>query len=181
MFILPVDQSIVLKLLEPSFATSYFTIVNRDKEYLHQWLLWPKHAESVQFFEQFIEQSIIDYVNGTSLTCAITYHDEIVGNISFNSIIVETKTVEIGYWLGEKYQGQGIITKAVSALINYAFDTLDMQHVEVYVATENTPSQKICQRLGFSLIEILAHHENLHGKVVDHTLYRLTREQWATR
>lgn len=45
--------------------------------------------------------------------------DELIGVISFNRIEPLNKTAEIGYWLDESHQGQGIISQALQALIHH--------------------------------------------------------------
>lgn len=107
------------------------------------------------------------------------YKDKLVGNISFNSINNELKKVEIGYWLSAEYQGNGIVTKSVSKLIEMAFTELNILKIQISVAVENQPSRKVCERLGFNLEGIITHAENLNGRVVDHAIYGLSRNIWS--
>ena len=46
--------------------------------------------------------------------------DELIGVISFNRIEPLNKTAEIGYWLDESHQGQGIISQALQALFHHS-------------------------------------------------------------
>ncbi|PID64840.1 MAG: RimJ/RimL family protein N-acetyltransferase [Gammaproteobacteria bacterium] len=121
----------------------------------------------------FIKKSLHDYADGKSLTCAIIYQDNIVGNISFNQILPTLKKVEIGYWLRQDYQGKGIVSQSVNTLIRYAFDKLDMQVVQISAAVDNLPSRRVCERLGFTLQGIIPHAENINGRIVDHAVYTL--------
>jgi hypothetical protein len=43
------------------------------------------------------------------------------------------RSAGIGYWLGERYQGRGVMTRAVSALIEHAVSVLDMNRIEIRV------------------------------------------------
>lgn len=86
MFTLDVDTGLKLALVSPKFAPHYLEIVNREREYLSQWLAWPPHANSEEFFLSFINRSLHDYADGKSLVCGMIYKDKVVGNISFNSI-----------------------------------------------------------------------------------------------
>lgn len=179
MFTLEVEQGLKLVLIEQKFASQYFEIVNREREYLSQWLAWPPHANNEDFFLSFIRQSLNDYKDGKSLVCSMLYKDKLVGNISFNSINNELKKVEIGYWLSAEYQGNGIVTKSVSKLIEMAFTELNILKIQISVAVENQPSRKVCERLGFNLEGIITHAENLNGRVVDHAIYGLSRNIWS--
>ncbi|WP_105902682.1 GNAT family N-acetyltransferase [Vibrio gangliei] len=179
MFTLDVDDEIQLALVEAKFAADYFEIVAQQRDYLSQWLAWPPHAKDAAFFASFITQSLHDYADGKSLVCTVFYQQNLVGNISFNSINHQLKKVEIGYWLSQDYQGLGIITKSVSKLINVAFSELDMLKVQISVAVENIPSRKVCERLGFELEGVITQAENLNGRIVDHAVYGLQRENWG--
>ena len=174
-FKLNVDKQLDIVLVDPSFARSYYNIVQEERDYLGKWLVWPKYADSEEFFLSFVNKSLDDYENGKSLTCAIIYCDTLVGNISFNSISQELKKVEVGYWLSSKYQGKGIVTKSLSKLISYAFGPLNMDRVQISVATENLPSRNVCERLGFSFEGAISNSENLNGRIVDHAIYSLSK------
>lgn len=176
MFTLKVADDIALALVQPSFARHFYEIVCREREYLSQWLAWPLHANGDAFFADFIQRSLHDYADGKSLTCTVLYCGEVVGNVSFNTINHELKKVEIGYWLSEDFQGKGIASRSVQALIDIAFHELGMEKVQIAAATENTPSRKLAERLGFKLEGVITRAENLNGCIVDHAVYGLSRE-----
>jgi RimJ/RimL family protein N-acetyltransferase len=54
-----------------------------------------------------------------------------------------------GYWVQKKYQGQGLMTEAVGAVIDFAFDTLSARRFEIVVADTNTQSIAVIKRCGF--------------------------------
>lgn len=181
MFTMEVDDEIKLALVQLSFAPRYWNIVEHQKDSLSQWLAWPIHADSADFFAKFITQSLRDYADGKSMTCAIVYQNQIVGNASFNSINHQLKKVEIGYWLGEEYRGKGIVSRIVDALIRYAFTELDMQKVQISAAVENQASRRVCERAGLTLEGIITNAENLNGRIVDHAVYGIRRVQGETQ
>ncbi|MGF1771660.1 GNAT family N-acetyltransferase [Vibrio wakamikoensis] len=179
MFKLDIDDTLSLALVQPSFAVDYLAIVSRDRDYLAQWLVWPEHGKNQEFFARFIEQSLHDYALGKSMTCGIVFKGELVGNISFNTINHSLKKVEIGYWLSRPQQGKGIVTKAVAKMIEIAFTQLNMEKAQISAAEQNSPSRRVCERLGFTLEGIITRAENLNGRVVDHAIYGLSREIWS--
>ncbi|MEZ8140996.1 GNAT family N-acetyltransferase [Enterovibrio sp. FF113] len=173
MFIFTVDDEVSLALVQPSFAKDYYRIVCQERAYLSTWLAWPPHANEEAFFERFIQGALHDYADGKSLTCAIVYQERVVGNVSFNTICHQLKKVEIGYWLSESYQGKGIASRSVSAMIKMAFEDLGMEKVQIAAAVENLPSRRLCERLGFRLEGEISNAENVNGRIVDHAIYGL--------
>jgi len=178
MFSLQVDRELELALVQPSFAARYVELAKRDFDYLSQWLAWPPHCQTEAAFSEFIKRSLHDYADGKSMTCALIYCGEVVGNISFNKISHSLKSVEIGYWVSSRYQGKGIVTRGVTALIEMAFNQLEMEKVQISAAEGNQPSRKVCERLGFALEGVISHAENLNGRIVDHAIYAMHKKNW---
>lgn len=175
MFTRKIDERIALALVQPSFAKAYLAIVNEQREDLAQYLPWAANARDEAFFLTFINNSLHDYADGKSLTCAIIYEGQIAGNISFNQIDYKLSKVHIGYWLSQKYRGQGIITQCVNQLIEIAFDELQLNKIEIRVATANLASRAVPERLNFNLEGIITQAENVNGIIVDHAVYGLKK------
>ncbi len=178
MFTLIIDNDIELALVQPSFASRYVELVKSDFEYLDQWLVWPEHCQTENSFLSFVSKSLHDYADGKSLTCAMIYDSDIVGNISLNSIQKDLKSAEIGYWLCSKYQGKGIVTRTVSALISMAFNQYELEKVQISAAVSNKPSRAVCERLGMTLEGVITNAENLNGRIVDHAIYAAYKQKW---
>ncbi len=62
---------------------------------------------------------------------AIEIDDEAVGGIGLDRIWQHC--AEIGYWLGEKYWGQGIMTTAIRLVTEYGFKKLGLRRIYAFV------------------------------------------------
>jgi len=102
----------------------------------------------------------------------------VVGVIGYNQIDQGLAKVSIGYWLAERWQGNGIITRACQALVHHAFEEMGMEKVEISAALENEPSRAVCERLGMQQEGITRRAERLADRVVDHVHYGLLRDDW---
>lgn len=85
---------------------------------------------------------------------------------------------EIGYMLGQRFEGHGIITRAVIAVLDAAIDRLDLQRFEIRCAPDNQRSRAIPQRLGFHEEGLLRGSAQLDGRYHDEILYALLAEEW---
>jgi ribosomal-protein-serine acetyltransferase len=56
---------------------------------------------------------------------------------------------DIGYWLSESYQGQGLMTAAVAACVRFAFQEWNVERFEIQCGENNLKSRAIPERLGF--------------------------------
>ncbi len=174
-FIKEIEKNLRLSLLTPNKAEELYNLVDKNREYLKKWMIWPPETKSPDDTKSFIKGALVGLSEMNEMACGIEYEGSLVGVITFNKIDSNLKKVVIGYWISEEYQGKGIITKSCFALINYAFSTLHMEKIEINVATKNVPSQKICEGLGFILEGVITNSENLHGNIVDHNIYGLAK------
>jgi ribosomal-protein-serine acetyltransferase len=171
MFKLSIDNEITLHLVNDSFAARYVELVEECRDYLSQFLHWPRICKTEQDFKIFVKSSLQKYEDGKVMTFAIEFRGEVVGNISFNAIRHDLKKVEIGYWIAKKYQGHGIVTRSCSFLINYAFTELDMEKVQIGAAEDNAASRAVCERLGLKLEGIITNNEKVGERILDHAIY----------
>jgi len=90
---------------------------------------------------------------------------EAVGGIGLHKI--EDPKAEIGYWLGEKYWGKGIVPQAVKLVAKYGFEKLKLKRIYGTVMAPNKQSQIVMKKAGFKLEGKLRKYYNKDGKIMD--------------
>jgi ribosomal-protein-serine acetyltransferase len=80
---------------------------------------------------------------------AILCDGRIAGLIGFHRIDWANRLTSLGYWLGEAWQGRGLMTASCQALIDHGFSALNLNRIAIGCATGNVRSRAIPQRLGF--------------------------------
>lgn len=175
MFVMYVNDKISLQLLEPQHAQALFQVVERERNYLRQWLGWLDNTKNSQTQALFLSAELKKFAEGKALTTGILYEGELCGVAGINSYNPITKTATLGYWLSESFTGKGIITDVVRALVNYCFFERGMEAVEIHAAVGNIKSRAVAERLGFALQGTVSNAENLYGRWVDHAVYQMTR------
>lgn len=181
MFVYTVDEEISLKLIEMKDASRIFQLTNRTRPYLRNWLPWLDQTRKIGDTEAFIQHALKGLAENKSMTTMILLNGQAVGVASYNSLDWANKIAYIGYWLGEDYQGKGIMTKAAGALTDYAFQELGMNKVEIRAAVENKRSRRIPERLGFVEEGTIRQAEWLYDHYVDHVVYGLLKDEWKKR
>lgn len=77
---------------------------------------------------------------------------EPVGSIGIHpQTDIQRKNAELGYWLGEPYWGQGIMTEAIRQIVEYGFRTFDINRIFAIPFGDNIGSQKALEKAGFVL------------------------------
>ncbi|MGM0898185.1 MAG: GNAT family N-acetyltransferase [Bacillota bacterium] len=181
MFIHKIDGELALKLVEMGDADRIFELTDRSREGLREWLPWLDGTKTVGDTENFIASVLKDFGLGKSLNCAIVYKGKIVGIAGFNEINDAKKTAYIGYWLDQKYIGNGIMTRVASALTDYALVERGLNKVEIRAAAENMKSRNIPIRLGYTEEGTIRQGEWLYDHFVDSVVYGMLKSEWISR
>jgi ribosomal-protein-serine acetyltransferase len=175
--VIKVDDTISLELVEEKHTQTIFDLIQSNKHLLREWLPWVDEAD-LKFLKQFVTNSKRQYKEKTDHPFVILYNNAIVGRIGIYRIDEKSKTGSIGYWLDENFQGKGIITKACKAILNYAFNDLQMKRIEIKCGTENYKSQRIPELLNFKKEETIKQGEIIDNKFIDLCFYSMAKEDW---
>ena len=173
-----IDKDIVLRQLEKADAVDIFNTIDSQREYLGKWLPFVELTKELSFTQGFVDATVEAPEDQREYTFTIRKNNVFIGLIGFKDTDRVNKKTEIGYWLSNNQQGNGIITKSVVKLCEFAFHKLEMNRVQIKCAVGNTPSKKVPQRLGFTFEGIERHGELLTGgKFTDLEVYsRLKNE-----
>jgi len=178
MFVHQIDENLSLKLIELRDAERIFELTNNSRSYLREWLPWLDTTTKLEDTMEFIKMSLKGFAENKCLNTVILFKGQIAGVAGYNSINWSNKTAYIGYWLGEEFQGNGIMTKVAKTLTNYAFNELNLHKVEIRAALENKKSRSIPERLNFVNEGCIRQAEWLYNHYVDHVVYGILAEEW---
>jgi len=120
----------------------------------------------------------IELVRSQSPECkfSIARGEEIIGGISLElQHDIYAHSAEISYWVAEARWRQGIATRAVTALSDYAFRELRLARVYARVFDGNTASVRVLQKCAFELEGRLRHAAVKNGHLTDQFLYAKLR------
>lgn len=76
-----------------------------------------------------------------------------------------------GYWIGEPFARAGYMREAITAVINYAFQSLDLSRVEAGCLPENTPSRRLLENCGYKYEGVAQSYLQIAGRWRNHVLY----------
>lgn len=144
-----------------------FKNINNKKIYRNT--LRIKYPYTINGARSWIKRSMKARNRKSGFKWAIDINSEVAGGIGL--VRIEGHQAEIGYWLAEKYWGQGIMTRAVRLVVNYGFNRLKLKRIFAYVFTFNKASQKVLFKSGFKKEGLLKKHAEKNGKYYDDYLY----------
>ena len=111
--------------------------------------------------------------NGTGIWWAICSLDNktFYGAGGLNSLSIEHKKAEIGFWLLTDFWGQGIMKEAMPLICNYGFDKLGLHRIEGFVETKNGNCKTAMAKLDFQLEGTMKDCEIKNGKFISLDIY----------
>lgn len=127
--------------------------------------------------ELYYWRNIFYYNDGLYFAIARKDNNQLIGSIGLTSHNTYQSRVELSYDLARPYWRKGITTKAVKAVIKYAFEVLKVNRIEAFTSTFNTPSKDLLLKAGFTLEGILRQHRFHRGKYVDVFIFSLLKEE----
>lgn len=158
---LRINDKLRLELVKVEMAALIFETIDRDREYLKQWLPFVDFTREMADTKKFIE-SISAEGNSRDRIYSIWYKEEFAGLVGFKDTDWVNRKTEIGYWLAENMQHKGIITSCVKKLIDYVFIKLKFNRIQINVAEGNAKSEAIPVKLNFTF-EGTERDGELHG------------------
>lgn len=156
---------------------------------LELWLPWVHRSYGRSDGIRFIRDSSAAWVEGRAHDFAIRYRtapDRHVGNISVWPTSRRERAGEVGYWIRSSETGSGVATEAGARVLQVAFEEMELHRVTLRIATGNTRSERVAEKLGFIHEGLLRKEVLVRGIWMDHTLwalldeeYKLERERWV--
>lgn len=101
-----------------------------------------------------------------------------IGWCTLNSWNPAFRSASLGYCYDDAAWGRGCATEAARALLDWAFDTLELNRVQAEADTRNTASARVLEKLGFLREGTLREDCVVNGDVSDSWVYGLLRREW---
>ena len=173
-----IDSATALRVLREADAAELFALTEANRAYLRQWLPWVDLVTSEEDSHSFLATVATQHKEGRGPTFGILRDGNLVGVVGYLPIDRVNRVGEIGYWLAERAQGQGVMTASCRFAARYGFLTLDLNRIQIAAGIDNAASRAIPERLGFKLEGILRGRENLYGRFIDHAMYAQLRSEF---
>ena len=178
MFSFHIDEKLTLALPQHHMAEELTAVVCENLERLKPWLPWAVAEYSTKSANEFIAAALKAFVDEGRFDALIMLEGKIIGCIGFHNLDKVNRSAQIGYWISSAFEGLGIVTRCCRALINYLFNELNLNRVQINCNVENLRSRAIPERLNFKIEGTLRQVEYLHDRFGDWAVYAMLREEW---
>lgn len=174
-------QMLTLRYPGPEDAPAVSAAVQESIEALHAWMAWCRREFSLADASNWISQQPEARKTGTAfefLVCDTS--GELVGVCGVNQINQDYRYGNLGYWVRSSRAGQGMATLAARQVADWAFNNTELERLEIVVATGNTASQRVAEKLGSVREGVLRSRLLIHGVFHDAVMNSLIRPPRGT-
>ena len=173
-------ERLALRPLVARDAASLFGIFS-DRQVTRYWssAAWDSEATAADYIAR--DARALRKGEHLRLGIEIRASAELIGMCTLYAFMKQCRRAEIGYALSRAHWGRGYMHEALSRLLHYGFENLELHRVEADVDPRNMASARSLERLGFLKEGHMRERWIVDGEVSDTSFYGLLRSDWRTR
>ena len=147
-----------------------------------KFLTWPTHSNP-----EVTKSVLTDWINNYSkkdyYNWAIELKSEetIIGNISVVNYREETMSAILGYCIGSKWWGNGIMPESASAVLKYLFEEVGFNRIAADHDKNNPKSGRVMQKIGMKYEGTLRKAGFCNQGIIDEVWYSILKDEWKYR
>lgn len=172
-----VDEHIDLRICRTEDAEELFGLIDENRTQMEQFMTWARGTKKAADEERFLKYCQQQFEEHKLWPATILVDGKPAGMFDFHNIDHDNQHCEIGYWLGKDFQHNGVMMKVVRRATEIGFDELQMHKIVIMAVTENTASQNVALKAGYSQEAILKEYLLGNGLFHDAVLYSQTSKK----
>jgi RimJ/RimL family protein N-acetyltransferase len=171
-------ERVHLRELLPSDVPALYAIFS-DPRVMRYWSTpaYQDESEAVRLYERIQE----GFRSQKLFQWGIAEGPDLFGTCTLFHLDLVHRRGEIGYALAQRSWGKGLAKDAVTTVIEFAFETLDLHRIEADVDPRNARSLALLERLGFRREGCLRERYLVNGEIQDALLLGLLRPEWNAK
>ena len=181
LFTCPLGDDAALLLRTVAMAEAYQALWEVNYERLTHWFPGLAGPPTLDATRDALERVSQAWLDGAQLPLAIAVRAgsgwRLVGAVNL-FIDDSAQSAEVGYWVDAGFEGRGLVTRAVTAVLDHAFGPLGVHRVELRTTPANQRSRSVAQRLGFTQEGVLRSAAAFPGGRQDEVVYGLLASEW---
>ncbi len=156
-----------------------------SRSFLEPWEpRWAEDELSAAAWRQRLRRYRTDFRQGTGLALFVfdAASGHLAGGINVSNIRHGvSQSGSIGYWMGERYAGRGLMVESLGLVVHHCFGPLRLHRLEAACIPQNDRSMRVLEKAGFRREGLLHAYLKINGTWQDHYLYALVADEAPDR
>jgi ribosomal-protein-alanine N-acetyltransferase len=170
-----VTARLYLELATPEHAALHAEHFARNREHLRRWESRRGDVESADHWRELLADGLAEFEAGRSVRLAALSRQgqarTLIARINFSQISRGVfQSCILGYAIDHEYEGRGLMNEALTASIDWMFETMKLHRVQANHLPENERSARLLARLGFVREGLARNYLYINGAWRDHVL-----------
>lgn len=180
MFAIELGGGAELRPLEPWQAQEFLAHIDRARATVDPWIPWATVSTDLKSATATLQRYADLQARDAGRLYGIWLDGTLVGGTMFVAFDAAAGRCEIGCWLEPAGTGRGLITRAVTLLIDWAIVRRGLYRVEWRCRPDNMASSSVARRLGMQLDGVLRAEFLYRGVRYDTQVWALTAPNWSS-
>lgn len=172
------DDGALLRPLEIWQAPEFLAHMDRARALVDPWIPFAAAATDLESARALLGRYAQKQATDTGRLHGIWLDGTLVGGVMFRVFDAESGNCEVGCWLEPAGEGRGLVTRAATRLIDWAFLERGMHRVEWVASAGNTRSTAVAQRLGMTRDGVLRESYPYRGERHDSEIWSVLAPEW---
>ena len=170
-------ERLLLRKITLNDASDMFEYASNPE--VSEYTMWSTHT-SIEDTKYFLQSLTKMYKRRELVDWGIVHKAEkkFIGTCGFVEWSMTHSRAEIGYALSRKYWGEGYMSEAVNAVIEFGFREMLLNRIMARCEVNNIASARVMEKVGMQLEGILRHHLFVKGRYWDLKIYSILREEF---
>ncbi|MCH7376851.1 GNAT family N-acetyltransferase [Aeromonas sp. MR19] len=170
------NANLVISPFESGDADEFVRAAHESIETVGKWMSWCSYSftreSALEWFATCDQDREAGRAYDMGLFCAAT--SQLLGGAGINQLSPHHRYGNIGYWVRQSRQGQGIAQQAVALLRDFGFQQLGLFRLEIVMGIGNTASEAVAIASGATFECRARNRIFLHDQPIDAYIYSLT-------
>lgn len=175
------SQRLILRQFKDSDLESFFAYRNDPEVAKYQGWSFPYPRKKAMLFIRTMAVAEVSQNRWLQIAVELKSTRKMIGDVAFFIRKDDERQALLGYSLARPHWGNGYAFEALSRLLAYLFDELELHRVSAECDVENVASWKLLDRLGFRREAHLVENLFYKGTYVSEYNYAMLAREWMER
>ncbi len=168
-------SSILVRPYQPDDVPLLYEAVRESIDEVAPWLPWCHQDYAIEESRGWIETRAEAWAQGTEYDFVMTdpAHGRLLGGCGINTLNRANRFANLGYWVRTERTRRGVATAAARCVAAFGFRELGLIRIELVVATANTASQRVAEKLGATREGVLRNRILVRDQMHDAVMFSL--------